>query len=364
MTDLQTQSLGPPRPRRITMMSLAHPQRKPFARRRTMAAPAGLIVLLLVLWGGPGSANTVNGPVASAQREFEEGHYREAAALLGPAAEKDGQDAFVHHLLGRCEFELHHYDRAVTEGEHSVRLDPNNSEYHLWLARAYGRKAEQAGGFSGFSLAKKSRREFEDAVRLNPTNFGAQQDLIEFYAKAPGIVGGGKDKARQQIDQLAVLDAAEAHAALGNLWVEKKNMQQAEKEFDLVIESQPKRIDRLLDAADFYRSRNNASKMEQAVKAAARREPSDRRLSYYRGMLRILAGDGLEEAESSLKTYLETVPERSDYPPHNEARAALGNLYARQGRNEAAAEMFRAALEQDPHNKALREALRQVTKRP
>ncbi len=292
------------------MMSLGSRQWKPSGRQRTTIVHAGLIAVLLVLRAVPASANKVNGPVASARREFDEGRYREAVAVLGPAVEKDDQDAFVHYLLGRCEFELHNYDRAVAEGEHSVRLDPNNSDYHLWLGRAYGRKAEQSGGFTGFSLAKKSRREFEEAVRLSPTNFEAQQDLIEFYTTAPGIVGGGKDKARQQIGKLAALDAAEAHAALGNLWVEKKNIQEAEKEFDLVVGSQPKRIDPLLEAADFYRRSSKVAKMEQAVEAAAREDPSDRRLLYYRGMLRILAGDRPDEAERSLEIYLASVPER------------------------------------------------------
>ena len=57
-----------------------------------------------------------------------------------------------------------------TKCEQAVRLDGQNSDYHLWLGRALGEKADRASFLSAYSLAKRVRAEFEEAVRLNPRN--------------------------------------------------------------------------------------------------------------------------------------------------------------------------------------------------
>lgn len=315
-----------------------------------------------VVFVGAVASSAANGPVVDAHRQFDAGNYQQAAAILRAALEQNAQDAALYYWLARCHFELHDFDRAIANAERSVELDPANSEYHLWLGRAYGRKAERAGWFSGLSLAKKVRREFEEAVRLNPLNFPAQHDLLEFYIRAPGIVGGGTDKARQQVEAVAAVDPVEGHLVRGSFLADKKKLDQAEMEFRKVLEAKPERVDPYLEVADFYLGRNDARQMEEAVEGTARVDPSDPRLSYYRGVVRILAGNRLSEAEQLLKSYLATVPQRSDFPSHASAREWLGRLYELQGKPEAAAEQYRAALEIDPHSKSAREALRRIKK--
>lgn len=327
---------------------------------RARALPAAAIILFFLA----APAFAANGPVVVAWRQFEAGKYQQAVAVLQAALEQSPQDAELHYWLARCYYELGDFDHAIASGRHAVELTPYNSEYHLWLGRAYGLKAEQAALFSGLSLAKKTRHEFEEAVRLDPSNFAAQHDLIEFYRRAPGIVGGGDDKARRQIEALAALDAIEGHVARGNYWAEKKKPDQAEAEFRLVLEARPKRVSPFLEVADFYLSRNDPGQMEQAVEAAARVGPSDRRLSYCRAVAHILAGNRLAEAEQLLKTYLETVPQRSDLPSHAAAHEWLGRLYERQGQCSAAVEQYRKAADLKPHSKTARESLRRLRQCP
>ncbi len=306
--------------------------------------------------------------LTEATREFDAGNYRQATALLNtaleaPAApnEKPPPAARLHYWLARCAYEVRDFDRAIKNLERAVGLEPGNSDYHLWLGRAYGRRAEVAGWFSGFSLARKTRRELEAAVRLDPTNFEAQHDLIEFYLEAPGIVGGGDEKARRQIEALAALDPAEAHLGRGDYWGKKKP-EQAEAEYRQALEGQSRRVGLYLNVADFYQTRKDAARLEEAVEAAARLDAADRRLGYYRGVARILAGNRLQEAEKLLKDYLATVPQRSDFPSHSLAQEWLGHLYERQGKRDAAIVQYRLALESDPHNKTARDNLRRLQK--
>ena len=106
--------------------------------------------------------------------------------------------AEAYNLLCRAQFELGAWDAGIPACEKAVALAPENSLYHLWLGRIYGEKADRAGFLSAAGLAKKVRTEFERAVELDPKNWEARTDLAEFYIEAPGIVGGGKDKARAQ----------------------------------------------------------------------------------------------------------------------------------------------------------------------
>jgi len=316
---------------------------------------AALVALLLAA-----AVLAADGPVADASRQFENGKYQQAAAILQTALAQDAQNPASYYWLARCYFELGDYDHAIASAKRAVELAPANSEYHLWLGRAYGRKAEHAGWFSGLSLAKKTVHEFEEAVRRDPQNLVAQHDLIEFYYRAPGVAGGGDDKARRQIQVLAGLDTVEGHLARGDYFAAKKKFDQAAAEFRQVLAAKPTRVSPYFDVADFCLSHDDASHAEEAIEAVARVDPADRRLAYYRGAVRVLAGNELPKAERFLKTYLETVPQRSDRPSHASAREWLGRLYEREGQCQAAVEQYRKALELEPHDQAAQEALRRL----
>jgi tetratricopeptide (TPR) repeat protein len=295
-----------------------------------------------------------------ARREYDFGHYQQAANLLRGATGQNPNDAALHNWLARCEFELHEFDRAVVSAERSVELEPANSEYHLWLGRAYGRKAEEAGLFSKFSLAKKSRREFEEAVRLNPSNFPAQDDLIEFYLRAPGIVGGGEEKVLQQIEVLTKVDPVEGHLARARYWLDKKKTDAADAEVRAAVDSQPTGIHAFIDAGEYYERRKDGEGLQRIVEGGMRVEPAEPHLLYFQGVAALLAGNRNEKAEQSLKRYLETVPPRSDRPPHCTAREWLGQLYERENRIADAITVYRAAVAQDPHCKKAHDALRRL----
>src|SRR5712692_8800477 len=311
--------------------------RTPWARRACGGGRRAAVLLAALLIPAAHIAAS-DGPVQDASRLFDAGNYPQAAATLRAALEQKGQGA-------------------------GAAAAPDALLYY-WLGRAYGRKAEQIGRLSGFSMAKKTRHQFEEAVRLNPSNLAAQQDLIEFYLRAPGIVGGGEDKAQKQVEALAAVDAVEGHAARGRLWVHRKRVDEAEQEYRQVLAGKAKRPDPYFEAADFYLKRNDALRMEEGVEAAARLEPSDRRLSFYRGVTRVLAGNRPEEAEKLLKSYLAGVPPRSDLPSHADAHEWLGRLYERQGQCAAAAKEYREAVELNPHSKSAHDGLRRVQKCP
>src|SRR6202171_1093040 len=171
----------------------------------------------------------------AAHEAYEASDYPKAARLLQLAVEQNPRDAEIHLLLAKTYYEFQQHDAAIASAEQAVALDPQSSVYHEWLGKVYGEKADHAGMFSALSLAKKARKEFARAIELDQKNFSAYQALIEFDCSAPGMAGGGEDKARAEIEKIAALNATEGHYAAGNCARQKKDFTFAESEFDKAL---------------------------------------------------------------------------------------------------------------------------------
>ena len=323
------------------------------------------LVLAALFFGGaafsdaPPSVKQDEGLEAGRQA-YEASEYARAAQILQEAAAKNSQNAEIHLLLAKTYYEMQQHDAAIASAEKAVALDPENSVYHEWLGRTYGEKAEHAGMFSGMSLAKKTRKEFETAVRLDERNFSARQALIEFDCSAPGIVGGGEDKARPQIEKLAAMDVAEGHYAAGNCRRQKKDFVTADAEFTKAIESHPRSANLIYDIGDYAVKRGQPERLTLVADEGERVAPSDPRGAFYRAVAFVLTKSRLGEAERLFREYLKRAPVRNNFPHAWEAHEWLGRLYEGQGRRQAAIDEYEAALRLDPKSKAAHEALKKL----
>jgi len=298
--------------------------------------------------------------IQAAQHQFNVGNYAGAIATLQPAASQNSSSAEVYYWLGRSYYEIRDFDNAVADAEKSVSLDPKNSLYHQWLGRAYGEKADRD---RSFSLAKKVKKEFQEAVRLNPSNIEARRDLEEYCLDAPWIAGGSKDEGLEQVNAIVALDPVQGHLARAvYARMALKNLDEAERELREVLSARPKSADPYFEVVGFFQLQNKPSDMIAALQAAALVSPNDPRLSFFRGVAAVLANSNFPAAEQDLKSYLATAPDRSDWPEHAAAREWLGRLYEAQGKRTEAAEQYRAALLLNPHRREARSRLERLEK--
>jgi hypothetical protein len=137
----------------------------------------------------------------------------------------------------------------------------------LWLGRALGEKADRASFVSAYSLGKRVRQEFEEAVRLNPRNAEALADLGEFYYDAPGVVGGGTGKAEGVAAQLDKVDGARAQELRARIAEQRKDYGTAEREFKMAIAASAHPAFQWMTLASFYRRRENWTAMVSAVQS-------------------------------------------------------------------------------------------------
>lgn len=341
--------------------------KSPGARGARVCRAAVVAGLLLVMGASAsrrifaaGYARDVSGALQTAQRQFNAGNYSAAITTLQSAVQQSPTSAEAFFWLGRSYYELHDYDNAIAQLEKSTQLDAKNSDYHRWLGVAYGEKADRE---RSFFFAKKVKKEFEEAVQLNPSNIQARRDLVEYCVDAPWIVGGSKDEAKQQIEAIQKLDPIEGRLAQAIFDVVEKKPELAEKEFREVLAAKPKKIEVYFEVASFYFRQNRAADAQAAIDSAAQLSPNDPRLAYYRGVERVVSGTDLQRGEEYLKAYLASTPDRSDWPPHAFARDWLGRLYQAEGKRTEAAEQYRAALQLDPTLKDTKVRLEQLEKK-
>ena len=296
----------------------------------------------------------------SAKAAFERGDYTRAVEILQPAASKSGNSGEIYLLLTKSYLELKQYDNAVNSGEKAVSIDPKNSVYHQWLGEAYGAKADHASMLSAYPLARKTQKEFETAVQLDPRNYDAAQDLIEYDCTAPSIVGGGEDKAQPLIAKLMEMNAAEGHYGAAVCKAQKKDYAGADAEFAKALESKPQSANRVYDIGDYFLQRNQADKLLAVAEQGEGLAPKDPRGKYYRACASILKGEKLSDAEKLLRDYLQAAPVNSEYPAAWQAHYWLGRLYEAEKNTAAAKSEYGIALKGNGKYKPAQDALKRL----
>lgn len=318
-----------------------------------------LILAGILCAGGMGLAAQEK-PLDVARRAYEKGDYHAAIETLKAASANDPSDGEIELWLTKSYLEAKQYDQAVHSGEKAVSINPNSSVYHQWLGEAYGEKADNASVLSAYPLARKTQREFETAVRLDEGNFDAAQDLIEYDCTAPGMVGGGVDKAQPLIEKLMKLDPAEGHYGAGVCKAVKKDLAGADVEYAKALESKPKTADRIYDIGDYYQQREQGDKLLEVGAQGEVLAPQDPRGKYYRAVGWILKGENHPDAEKLLREYLQAAPLRSTYPAPWYAHYWLGRLYESEKDAEKAKAEYQEALNLNPKSKRAQEALKHL----
>jgi len=248
-------------------------------------------------------------------------------------------------------YTLEKWNAAVDECQRAVNTNGQDSNYHMWLGRALGEKADRASFLSAYSLAKRVRSEFEEATRLNPRNAEALADLGEFYCDAPGIVGGGTDKAERVAAQLDGVDRTRAQELRARIAEQGKDYGTAEREFKQAISISAHPAFQWMTLASFYRRRERWTEMESTVQSGVKAAQRDRRagVALFNGASVLSRGKrNLALAAKMLEEYL-AGPLKTEEAPAFVAYTRLARLKA-QLSDIAGARQDRAAALQLAHD--------------
>ncbi len=231
-------------------------------------------------------------------------------------------DAATHGLIGKNHFMLGDWKQATDSFEQAVALAPTNAEYALWLGRTYGRRAETSNWMIAGFLASKTRQYLEKAVALSPHYNEALNDLFAYYLEAPGILGGGVDKAEAIAQRIAERSPAEYQFAEAQLAEKRKDYTAAEQHLRHAIEQAPREAGRVIDLATYLARRNRLEESDALFAQAEKLAPSDPRIAFAHAKTDIEHNRSLGEARRLLKIYLESNITPDD-PPKQSAEKLL-----------------------------------------
>lgn len=334
-------------------------------------------------------------PTPSPLQLVEVGHDLRAKAALTPVVEADPTNADAAWLLSKALSGLDDLDGALKFAEQSVALDGDNAAYHVQLGAVLGRAAEKASIFKQLGLARRTRKELEAAVALDPQNLDGLYGLMLYYFSAPSFLGGDKSKASALADRIAAIDEARGWMARAALAHEQKDAA-AELDFHLrAAAADPGNFDAQSELAQYYLDRpqpdypaleSSACKLleldpgrpdgwralvavhaashcwtelDQVLEAGEQFNHED--LSpYYTAAAALLAEDERPDAARAyLDKYLSQPPEGSE-PSHSMAHWQLATLLEKEQLPDQAVEQLNLALKDDPGLEAAKKDLKRL----
>ncbi|MBI3646047.1 MAG: tetratricopeptide repeat protein [Acidobacteriales bacterium] len=270
------------------------------------------------------------------------GRVDDAISALNGQISSNPRDAESIHLLCRAYFQYEDWDRAESRCKRATELDPNNSPFHRWLGRVYGQKAERANILSAASLAGKTRDEFQRAAQLDPRDTDALLDVAEYYIEAPGFMGGGEDRARDQAKVIGKLSPAKEHWVYARLAEKRKDFATSEREYRQMIEAAKSDAEAWLNLGFFYRNRKRYDDMEQAFVKMNQGPMPHREVLFEAANSLFHTGRAFSFAIELLRRYLAEGP--VEEAPAFRGHCLLGQLLEEQGNKTGAAAEYRAGL--------------------
>ncbi|MFB3827522.1 MAG: tetratricopeptide repeat protein [Bryobacteraceae bacterium] len=279
---------------------------------------AGKLALFVCL----GTALLAAPPLDQARKLYNYTDFDGSLRLLLALPEKDGA---ALELIGRNYYMMGDYKKATQWLEQAVAADPSSAEHVLWLGRAYGRRAETSSPFTAPGFASRARQCFEKAAQLAPQNLEALNDLFEYYLEAPGILGGGYDKAARLAERIGQIDSTEGYWAQAKLAEKRKEYGPAEQHLRRAAEAAPQQVGRLIDLAKFLARHGRIQEADQSLQLAQKVAPNSPQLMYERAQMYIQQNRNLDTARDLLKRYLASTLTPDD-PPRSAAQKLLKQI--------------------------------------
>lgn len=231
-------------------------------------------------------------------------------------------------------------DRAIELAEAWAEREPQNAQAFLWLGRVYGRQALEASVFTKLSWAGKCRDAWETAVKLDPANIDARFDLLSYYLQAPGVAGGGRDKAEATLPEIDAIHPSYGQLARGQMAAADQNLAAARSHFEAAVEADPASIRARTALANLHLREQRHADARAVWQQALQLKADDVYAVYQLGRLAAVTGEELEAGLQQLDQFLAVEDKPSDLSVEG-AHWRRGQILAKLGRTDEA----RAALQ-------------------
>ena len=258
-------------------------------------------------------------------------------------------------------------DSAYDLIQRAAEAEPNRAEVQFLLGRIACDKAQSAGAFSAFGLARKCRAGFGRAVELAPDSTLYLEAFAQYLSQAPGIVGGDKDSAMKLVEVVRARDDVRGAFLLAGLLREGNaaSKARADSAVEAVGRAHPAERSVQLSVANWWSGTGRGERALALWEALVSRDPKDAVARFFVGRQLVLLKRELPRAQEHLRfAAAATVPALSSGVQTFVPGAPwyrLGQSYVQLGMSDSARICFERALRVNPQLQGARLALDSLT---
>ncbi|MES2488347.1 MAG: tetratricopeptide repeat protein [Pseudomonadota bacterium] len=296
----------------------------------------------------------------SARAEFLAMRSDEAQRQFTLLQAQTPNDPAVLFYLGRLQLRQNHRKAAVELLRRAVELQPDNVEYRIVVSAAIGAYIDDVPFYRKLGLAQEIHKHLEDALRVDPRSVDVRDGLVRFYLAAPGIIGGGRDKAVAEAARLMALDRSEGHIDNGVIAIHDKRYADAEREFRAAIQAAPKRAAPRYELGRLQQMQKQFDAAFASFEDVMQLLPRETAAYYHYANTAALANQRVDSGLEKVKVFLDRGPVTDEDPTPVMGYRILGRLSALSSKNDAARSAYQTALKMDPANAETVAALKKL----
>jgi tetratricopeptide (TPR) repeat protein len=288
----------------------------------------------------------------SRERKFEEARTQMQAVVA-----KNANDDAAWECLGRIASAMDRQKEASGYFEKAIKINDNVATHHLWLGNALGDLADSTSKIKLPFLARRIKSEFERTVALDPSSVDGRSALVEFYTQAPGVMGGSKEKAQEQIREIIKLNPMRGHWKQADLYMRDKNIPEAEKEYIAAVQASPDSSAAAYTLGMFYQNNQKWTEAFGVYDRMEKRFPTEWAVRFNIGRTAALSGEQLDRGEKEFRALLASPPADMSNETKAGAHHRLGMILEKQGKKEQARGEYTTAVSINPKNEAAKKSL-------
>ena len=299
--------------------------------------------------------------LSEGKKLFEQKKMTEAKKILEAVDDDHTDYAEAQFYLGKINFAAQKYSEAADNFDEAIDANEKNAEYHYWYGAACGQDATTANPMRQGILANRIKNAFEKCVELNPKHTEAMWGLVQYYTRAPSIMGGSNEKALEMAKKIKGVDKIEGHFALMNVYLAQKKNAEGEKEMNEVLKTEGNNIEMLIRMGNgFYARTEQYGKGIEMFETYLKKNPNNMLAQYQIGKFAAISGQQLDRGEACLRNYLTYKPTEKE-PSLGGAYWRLGMIMEKRGNKAEAKKHYEMAVKLDSTLKEAKEALKRVS---
>jgi pentatricopeptide repeat protein len=299
-----------------------------------------------------GSATLVH-----AKQQFDARNWDAAKQEYAALAKTNPNDVTPVLYLGRIALAQGENEEGIKQFERCAAIDEKVSDCHLYLGNALGNAAQRANKFKLPFLAKRTKREFDRAVELDPNSVDARSGVLQYYMLAPGFLGGSMEKAREQAAEIDKRSKLRGALAYGLLADHEKNVHDAEAAYQRAVAAAPDSVVGYNSLVNLYVREKRWNDAFAMLDRVAARIPTETNIPLAVARVAYLSGEQLPRGEEAAKRWIANPPHEATTNSHAAAHLRLGNIYEKTGRKELARAEYEKALSLNPKLEDAKKAL-------